>query len=390
MPPALDIHAAIKENADAIIKNGLWRYRREIESAQGAVIRIENRETVNFCSNDYLGLANHPEIKKAFKTGIDQYGCGSGASQMMCGYTSAHRALEEKIADFTSRQKAVLFSSGYMANLAIVGSLLGKSDVVVEDRLNHASMIDAARLTSATFKRFLHANPESLDEILKKTSGVKKLVMTDGVFSMDGDTAPLDRYIKICSDRNAWLMVDDAHGFGVFGDEGAGTLEMMGLTANDVPILMATFGKALGTFGAFVAGDEDVVEYLIQVSRTLIYTTAMPPALAVATTKSLDLLSEESWRRNKLEELVNYFRRCAQQAGLPLSPSATPIQPFIIGDAKKAVQLSEQLLQKGICVQAIRPPTVPKGTSRLRITLTAAHEKSQIDRLLECLKQFHV
>lgn len=382
-----DIHAVIKQETASVSANGMYRVRRVIESAQGPTIRLNGKEVINFCSNDYLGFANHPQIVKAFKEGVDKYGVGSGASQLVCGYTSAHRLLEEKLAAFTNRDRAVIFSSGYMANQAIINSLLNKSDMVFGDRLNHASMVDAALISRASFKRFQHADPVSLESILKNAGEVKKMVVTDAVFSMDGDIAPLDKYVEICERQNAWLVVDDAHGFGVLGNKGAGTLEQYSLSSKQVPLLMATFGKALGTFGAFVAGDEDIIEYLIQTARTLIYSTAPPPAVALATISALDLMQEENWRRKKLEELINYFRKGAKKAGLPVNDSETAIQPLIIGDANKATKACEKLLQKGIYVQAIRPPTVPKGTSRFRITLTAAHEQEQVDRLLAALQE---
>lgn len=380
-----DIHAVIKQEMDSVSIQGLYRKRPLIESAQGAVIRINGKDVINFCSNDYLGFAGHPEIARAFKLGVDQYGAGCGASQLVCGYTSAHSLLEENLSEFTGRQRAIVFSSGYMANLAIVNSFLDKSDIVAGDRLNHASMIDASIISPAIFRRFQHANTASLEDVLTRAGSVKKLVTTDAVFSMDGDIAPLDKYAEICKRHNAWLCVDDAHGFGVLGEKGAGTLEMYQLNSKDVPLMMATFGKSMGTFGAFIAADEDIIEYLIQKARTLIYTTALPSALAVATNRALELLNEESWRRKNLEDLIDYFRKKAKEAGLPVSNSVTAIQPLIVGDAGKTAGLSEQLLEKGIFVQAIRPPTVPKGTSRLRIALTAAHEQKHIDRLLSTL-----
>lgn len=384
-PRSTDIHNAIRRNLAGIIAQGRRRARRELQSPQGPVVRLDDREVLNFCSNDYLGFANHPAITLAFRQGVDRFGTGSGASQLVCGYTTAHRLLEEKLAEFTARPRALLFSSGYLANLAIVASLLDRSGVVIGDRLNHASLIDAALLSRATVKRFRHADPAALEEALRKTGDTIKLVMTDGVFSMDGDIAPLNEYAGICENEHAWLAVDDAHGFGVLGEHGGGTLELQGLGVKQVPLLMATFGKALGTSGAFIAGEKEVLEYFVQSARTLIYTTAPPPALAVATVRALELLREEDWRRQALHELINYFRESARQQGLSLAPSRTQIQPLIIGAADKTVALSKRLLEKGIYIQAIRPPTVPEGTSRLRITLTAAHERRHVDQLLETL-----
>lgn len=386
-PSSHDILSSIKQNQDSILAKGLHRTRRVIETAQGPVIKINGKNVINFCSNDYLGLANHPAIIEAFKRGADKFGVGSGASQLICGYSTAHKTLENRLAEFTRRQSAVIFSSGYLANLAIVNTLLGKDDTVVEDRLNHASMIDAALLSRAKLKRFHHISPGSLEEILSKIKSGKKLVMTDGVFSMDGDIAPLDTYTGVCANHNAWLVVDDAHGFGVLGNNGAGTLEKFNLNSKQVPLLMATFGKALGTYGAFIAGDQEVIDCLVQSARTLIYTTAPPPALITATLQALDIVEEEDWRREKLRELIAYYREQVKKNNLSVSESITPIQPLIIGETDRALRISEQLLQKGLFVQAIRPPTVPAGTSRLRITFSAGHEKEHIDMLVTALQE---
>lgn len=364
---------------------GLLRRRQTLNSPQGPVIRLNDREALNFCSNDYLGLANHVALIDALKQGAEKYGVGSGASHMICGYSEAHVKLEERIAEFTGRQRALIFSTGYMANLAIVTSLLGRSDTVIGDRLNHASMTDAAQLSRARLKRYTHADPQSLDNVLKKNAEGKTLVTTDGVFSMDGDIAPLRELTTVCGAYHAWLAVDDAHGFGVLGDKGGGTLNYFDLGAQEVPVLMATFGKALGTFGAFVAGDDELIEMLMQTARSYIYTTASPPALAWATLRAIELIEQETWRREYLHALILRFKAGARQLNLPIKASETPIQPLIIGDARRAVEISNALLDKGIFISAIRPPTVPKDTSRLRITLTAAHSEQQVDRLLETL-----
>lgn len=380
-----DIRDAIKLNIDHITQNSLKRTRRVHATPQGPVISLNNKNLNNFCSNDYLGLANHPAVITAMKQGVDKYGVGAGASQLICGYTTAHEKLEERLSEFTGRQRAIIFSSGYMANMSIVNSLLDRTDIVLGDKLNHASMIDAAHISRARFKRYRHADTASLRDLLHGSEARKKLVMTDGVFSMDGDIAPLAEISKVCTENNAWLVVDDAHGFGVLGKYGGGTIQHFGLMSQDVPLLMATFGKALGTAGAFIAGDEDVIEQFIQSARTLIYSTSLPPALAFATVRALDLLHEEKWRRDYLGALINRFKNGARELGLPVTNSDTAIQPFILGTAEKAVEMSKLLFKKGIYVVAIRPPTVPAGTARLRITLSAAHSEDQVDQLLEAL-----
>jgi 8-amino-7-oxononanoate synthase len=364
----------------------LYRQRLTVDSAQGPVIRSGGREYLNFCSNDYLGLAAHPKLIESFRNAALKYGVGSGASHLVCGHSKAHRELEEALADFTGRPRALLFSSGYMANVGTLTALLKAGDNVFQDKLNHASLLDGGLSSPARFRRFPHKNTENLSGKLKQANGAS-LVAVDGVFSMDGDTAPLRELANTCTIHDAWLMVDDAHGFGVAGETGAGSVEAAGLSVQDVPILMATLGKALGTAGAFVAGSELLIESLIQQARNYIYTTAMPPAIAVATLTALTLLKEEGWRRQHLDQLINRFRRAATQMGIPLMSSNGPIQPLQVGDAADALALSASLEQRGLLVSAIRPPTVPLGTSRLRITLTAGHSASQIDQLIEQLSQ---
>ncbi|MBV1913915.1 MAG: 8-amino-7-oxononanoate synthase [Pseudomonadales bacterium] len=365
----------------------LYRTRIEVESPQSAEIRVEGRDYLNFCSNDYLGLANHPDLVQSFKTAADTCGVGSGASHLINGHSSAHQNLELELAEFTGRDRALLFSTGYMANLGVISALCGRNDAVFEDRLNHASLIDAAILSRATLKRYRHNDVAHLEETLSISKGNRKLIVTDGVFSMDGDIAPMAGLATVAKQHQAWLMVDDAHGIGFLGEQGTGTLEQFNLSEQDVPVLMGTLGKALGTFGAFIAGSEELIETLIQNARTYIYTTALPPAVAAATRTSLGLIKTEAWRRQHLTELISAFRTGAEQLGLALMPSITPIQPLQIGDAARAMAISEQLRQKGFLISAIRPPTVPEGTSRLRITLTAGHSHQHIEALLEALEQ---
>ena len=365
----------------------LYRHRLTLESPQGALVRLGGREYLNFCSNDYLGLASHPKVVEALQRGAREFGAGSGASHLVCGHGLPHRELEEQLAEFTGRPRALLFSSGYAANIGVLTTLLQKGDRVFEDRLNHASLLDGGLYSGARFRRFPHNDVAALSGFLGRADE-PALVVVDGVFSMDGDTAPLGELAALCSRHDAWLMVDDAHGFGVMGSRGAGSTEEAGLDAEAVPVLMGTLGKALGTAGAFVAGSEVLIEGLIQSARNYIYTTAMPPALAAATLASLQLVREESWRRDHLAALIRRFRGGAGQLGLPLLDSHSAIQPVIVGDAGRAWELSEQLRESGLLIGAIRPPTVPAGTSRLRITLSAAHSEQQVDQLLGQLEHF--
>lgn len=353
-----------------------------LEGPQGAQVSIDGKKLLNFCSNDYLGLANHPDIIASFKQAADVYGVGSGASHLVNGHSRCHHALEEALAEYTGRERALLFSTGYMANLGVVGALLGKGDAVFEDQLNHASLLDAGWLSQARFERYAHADMTDLRNKLQGSEGNRKLIVSDGLFSMDGDLAPVAQMAQLASREGAWLMIDDAHGLGCIGVGGRGTLSESGLTPSEVPVLVGTLGKAFGTGGAFVAGSEVLIETLIQRARTYIYTTAMPPALAAATLTSLKLVQTEHWRREKLAALISRFRAGMARLPLQLLPSATAIQPVLIGDSEQTLKFSEQLLQAGILVTAIRPPTVPAGTARLRITLSAAHSEAQVDSLL--------
>ena len=367
-------------------QNRLYRERRVLDSPQGVEITIDGKQLLSFCSNDYLGLANHPDVIAAFHRGLDQYGAGSGAAHLVTGHSRAHHELEEALADFTGRPRALLFSTGYMANLGVMSALLGRGDHVFEDRLNHASLLDGARLSEAKLRRYAHNDMGQLAAALSSAAKGESLVATDGVFSMDGDIAPLATLSETAARHAAWLMVDDAHGLGVLGRNGRGSVDAAGLDGRAVPVMVGTLGKAFGTFGAFVAGSEALIETLIQSARTWIYTTALPPAVAVATTAALAHVREDDWRREQLTQLVARFRQGAAQLGLQLAQSATPIQPLVVGSAADAVSLSEALRERGILVTAIRPPTVPEGTARLRVTFSAAHTGAQVDRLLEGLE----
>ncbi len=364
----------------------LYRSRRQVSCAQSPELQVDGRTLLGFCSNDYLGLAAHPEVIAALQRGASQYGAGSGAAHLVIGHSTAHHALEEELADFTGRPRALLFSTGYMANIGILSALLGRGDTLFEDRLNHASLIDGGILSRARLKRYPHADVAQLATQLANAQG-EKLIVTDGIFSMDGDIAPLTALASTARAQDAWLMVDDAHGLGVLGAEGGGCLSHFGLSQDEVPILMGTLGKAFGTFGAFVAGSEALIETLIQQARSYIYTTALPPAVAEASRASLKLVRKEGWRRERLQQLVQRFRNGARQLGLPLMDSTTPIQPLLAGSAKQALAWSQQLEKQGILVTAIRPPTVPEGGARLRITLSATHQDEHIDQLLDGLKK---
>jgi 8-amino-7-oxononanoate synthase len=367
--------------------DGLYRKRRIIDSPQGVETRIDGKLLLSFCSNDYLGLANHPAVKQAFVDAVAVYGVGSGAAHLVNGHSRLHERCERRLAEFTGRDRALLFSTGYMANIAIASALLGRNDLIYQDKLNHASLIDSAKLSDAKLIRYRHNNLRQLEELLSDgRRDHRRLVMTDAVFSMDGDCADVDTLSRISAEHGAWAMVDDAHGFGVLGARGAGLLEREGLNQQQVPVLMATLGKAVGTAGAFVAGSEVLIETLIQRARPYIYTTASPPAIAAATLKSIDLIESETWRRDKLNESIAYFRTQAESLDVDLMPSQTAIQPIVIGDNQKALRLSEALFAQGIHVTAIRPPTVPIGSARLRITLSAAHEREHIDLLVEALR----
>ena len=364
----------------------LYRQRRVLSSPQDVEVEIDGERYLSFSSNDYLGLANHPEIVEAFQQGLSRWGTGSGAAHLITGHSAAHHALEEELAEFLGYPRVLLFSSGYQANLGIHQALLGRKDRTVHDRLNHASLLDGAKLSGAKLLRYAHSDMNALEGRLADPASGRTLVVTDGVFSMDGDTAPLAAIANECRCGGASLMVDDAHGVGVHGPQGRGTVAKFELGPAEVPILMGTLGKAFGVSGAFVAGSEALIETLIQQARTYIYTTATPPAQAEATRKALQLVKAGDERREWLQQLIGHFRRGAQQLGLSLMNSATPIQPLLIGESADAVRLSERRQKSGILVAPIRPPTVAEGSARLRITLSANHSMAQLDRLLEALQ----
>tara|TARA_R110002049_G_scaffold160715_2_gene325743 strand:+ start:105 stop:1262 length:1158 start_codon:yes stop_codon:yes gene_type:complete len=346
--------------------------------------QVAKSNTLDFAGNDYLGLAQDPRVSEAQAAGARRYGAGAGASHLVSGHLEIHDALEEALARWTGRERALLFSTGYMANLGVLQALADRHTAIFQDRLNHASLIDGAALSGARSRRFHHRDAIDLESLLARSECAHKLVVSDGVFSMDGDIADIATLVEVSRQHSAWLMIDDAHGVGVLGDNGSGCV---GSTWNssEVPILVGTLGKALGTAGAFVAGDAELIEHLIQFSRSYIYTTAQPPAIAAATLKALEIVQSEPERRAQLNANIAYFRREALLLGLPLNDSATPIQPLILGDEARPLSWAAQLQQRGIHVGAIRPPTVPSGEARLRITLSAVHTREHIDQLLAAL-----
>ncbi|PCM45166.1 8-amino-7-oxononanoate synthase [Marinobacter sp. ANT_B65] len=363
---------------------GLYRTRRLISGRQQPVLISGGKPLLSFCSNDYLGLASHPLNIETLRSALAENGIGGASSHLICGHNEAHHRLEERLAAFTRRSSALFFSTGYMANLGVISALAGRGDTIFSDQLNHASIIDGCSLSRARVCRYAHGDVASLEGMLSETEG-HKLVVTDGVFSMDGDVAPLRDLARVCRDHGALLVVDDAHGFGVLGPQGRGCLAELGLSEEDVPVLVGTLGKAAGTSGAFVAGPAMLMDYLVQKARTYIYTTAMPPALALATCTSLDLIEHGDELRAHLQSLVNRFRQEASAMGYDLMPSRTPVQPIMIGSNTRALALSHGLEEFGLLVTAIRPPTVPEGEARLRVTLSAAHSHDDLDSLLQAL-----
>jgi 8-amino-7-oxononanoate synthase len=381
--------AAVDAELAALAQRAQRRARRSVASQamQGSILApvVEGRRVVNFCSNDYLGLAGDPRIVEALCGAAGRWGVGSGAAHLVTGHTAEHHALEEELAAFTGRESALLFSTGYMANVGVVTALAGRGEVLLQDRLNHASLIDGARQSDAKLLRYAHADAGEAARLAAEHAGQFTLLATDGVFSMDGDIAPLRELAATARRHDAWLLVDDAHGFGVLGASGAGSLEVAGLSAVDVPLLVGTLGKACGTFGAFVAGDRAVIELILQRARSYIYTTALPPAVAAATRASLAILREEAWRRDRVSQLIARFRVGALQRGLLLGASSTPIQPVLVPGAAQCLFASSQLMERGFWVSAIRHPTVPAGTERLRVTLSAGHREEDVDALLDAL-----
>ena len=408
---------------------GLFRSRRTLATPQSPHITVDGKPYLAFCSNDYLGLANHPQLIAAMQQGVQQWGVGAGAAHLVSGHFGAHHQLEQQLAAFVSKPAALLFSTGYMANLGVVQALVGKGDTVFADKLNHASLNDAMSLSRAEMKRYRHGDMRQLAQLLEQTQGGRKLVITDAVFSMDGDMAPLRELLALCERHDAWLYVDDAHGFGVLGENGRGSLSYFGLDdARGNPserdemqgaahratrhtslvgeerestrhsrspaqpgfqriIYMATLGKAAGVSGAFVAAEQVVIDTLVNHAHSYVYTTASPPALSAVLSQSLELIAQGNMLRDHLHQLVVRLRKGLSDLPWQLMPSETAIQPLLIGDNLQVLKLSEGLRERGIWVAAIRPPTVPPGTARLRITLSAAHSAEDVDRLIGALHE---
>lgn len=376
----------ISEEISRLCASGLKRSLKEIEGPQGPRVLLDGREVILLCSNDYLGLANHPNVKEAAIKSIEKWGFGAGASRLVSGNMEAHRILEERIARFKGTQAALVFNSGYHANLGCITALADRSAEVFSDKLNHASIVDACVLGRADVKRYGHRDMASLERLLKKSTAKRKLVVTDGVFSMDGDIAPLREIAALVERYGAMLMVDDAHGTGVLGSSGRGTLEHLGVSHPRI-IQMGTLGKAIGSFGAYIAGSKELIEFLISKARPFIFTTALPPAVCAASVRAIDIIEGEPALREKLLENAKYVRDALASLGLDTMGSETQIIPIMAGDAKRTMDVSSRLLEKGVFIQGIRPPTVPEGTSRLRITVSAAHTMADLDTALSAIRE---
>jgi 8-amino-7-oxononanoate synthase len=379
---APSLRGNLRVQLDCLHASHHYRRRRVLDSPQGSRIQLNGKSLLNFCSNDYLGLANDPRVVAAFKRGCDKYGVGSGASHLVCGHSTAHEDLEIALAEFTGRERALLFANGYSANMAVIRALVNSGDCVFQDRLNHASLLDGGWISRAEVSWFEHRHYTQLQQGLEQTSAQQKLIVSDGVFSMDGDCCDVAALVNLAKSYQAWLMIDDAHGFGVLGDKGQGLVGPDIFSQDDVPILVGTLGKAFGTSGAFVAGSEELIEWLIQKARNYIFSTSMPSAIAVASVESLNIVQTESWRRQHLQTLIAQFIEGAQRLGLPLLPSLTPIQPVLLHDSATCLKVSQQLEQVGVFASAIRPPTVPDNSARIRITFSAVHSFADVNILL--------
>jgi 8-amino-7-oxononanoate synthase len=387
--PFSELHQDLSERSSL----GLLRQRRMLQSPQAPHIMVDGKSYLSFCSNDYLGLANHPRLIAALQQGAQQHGVGAGAAHLVSGHGATHHQLEQELAAFVGKPAALLFSTGYMANLGVVQALVGKGDTVFADKFNHASLNDAMQLSRATVKRYRHNDMAQLARLLEQCENTpssrlvgRKLVITDAVFSMDGDLAPLPELLALCEQHDAWLLIDDAHGFGVLGAQGRGSLAHFGIASERV-ICMATLGKAAGVFGAFVAAEQVVIDTLVNHARSYVYTTATPPALASALLESLQQIENGDGLRGHLLRLIAQLRSGLRGLPWSLMPSATAIQPLLVGGNQAALKLSEKLRDRGIWVAAIRPPTVPQGTARLRITLSAAHRAADVRRLIDTLHE---
>ena len=366
---------------------GLTRRLRVADSPQGPHMRIDGREQRVFCSNDYLGLADDPRLAEAMHRGVERYGVGAGAAHLINGHFTPHQRLEEELAAWLAADAVRLFSTGYMANLGVVGALVGRGDTVLADRLNHASLVDAVQLSGARLSRYRHGDLEDLERRLSTARG-ERMILTDGVFSMDGDIAPLADLVELAERFDAWLVVDEAHAFGVLGEQGRGSFEAAGIAPGEHVLRVGTLGKAFGTAGAFVAGAAEPMAVLLQRARTYLFTTAQPPAVAEASRAALSIVWKEGWRRDRLRTLVDGFRQgAAELSGIEPMSSSTPIQPLLVGDSARAVAMADRLGEMGFMVPAIRPPTVPRGSARLRVTLSATHSDEDLQALIGALAE---
>jgi 8-amino-7-oxononanoate synthase len=377
----------LQNELDGLQRDGLQRRRRTLEAPCGPLAVVDGRPLISFCSNDYLGLANDPALIEAACAGARTWGVGSGASHLVSGHLAPHEALEQQLAAFTGLPRALLFTTGYMANLGIVPALVGRGDAVFADKLNHASLIDAVQLSRADSRRYPHGDVAALERLLAASTAKRKLILTDAVFSMDGDLAPLPALLELAERFDAWLVVDDAHGFGVLGAQGRGSLAHFNLSHSPRIVYMGTLGKAAGASGAFVAAHESVIEWLLQRARTYVFTTGSSPLIACALSASLELIAAGEARRARLRQLAAQLRDGLAATRWRLLPSPTAIQPVIIGDNFEALRVAAALFERGLWVPAIRPPTVVKGTARLRVSLSAAHTTEQVGQLIDALQE---
>ena len=375
------------ETIHGLKNKNLSRELREVDGPQGTHLILNGREVLNFCSNDYLGLANDPRLKEAAIETMNKEGFGSGASRLVCGHMRAHQKLEEKLARFKRAERALVFSTGYMANVGIISSLFGRGDIIFSDRLNHASIVDGILLSQAEFKRYPHGDVEALENMLKDSGGFKKrAIITDSVFSMDGDLAPLKAIVELARKYECLVMIDEAHALGVFGEQGQGLAHHLGLE-DQIDIQMGTLSKAAGSFGAYVCGSEELISFLINKARSFIYTTAMPPSTAAASKRAVEIIQNEPALRKQLWNNTDYLRERLKVLGFNTMDSQSPIIPIVVKDSQTAVEFSKKLLEEGIFVSAIRPPTVPANTARLRLTVMASHSRGDLEYLLGKIKK---
>ncbi|HLF17592.1 MAG TPA: 8-amino-7-oxononanoate synthase [Candidatus Omnitrophota bacterium] len=383
----MKLQTFIQDTLDELEQQGLKRQMRLVKGGQGRRIMIDGKEALNFCSNNYLGLADDERLQRAAIASMKEEGFGAGASRLVCGNMGSHRLLEKKLAAMKGTEDCLVFSTGYMANVGIIASLFGREDIIFSDRLNHASIIDGILLSQAEFKRYPHRDMEALEAMLKEAAGYKKkAIITDSVFSMDGDIAPLDIIVRLAKKHDCLVMVDEAHAFGVMGEKGKGLAEHFGVERS-IDIQMGTLSKAAGSFGAYCCGSKELISYFINKARSFIYTTGMPPSVAAASLKAVEIIEAEPELRSKLWMNTNYIREGLQKLGFDTMNSETPIIPVLIKDTALTVQFSETLLEEGIFISAIRPPTVPANGARLRLTVTSKHTQADLDDfLMKCQK----